>query len=44
VLLALLQMMVDLARRHDLNVHVDISFPAIPCAGNSKLKSYSAEQ
>lgn len=29
------KMMVDLARRHDLNVHVDISFPAIPCAGLS---------
>jgi hypothetical protein len=31
-----LQMMVDLARRHNLNVHVDVSFPAIPCAGTCK--------
>eukprot|EP00879_Flechtneria_rotunda_P003130 GHRR01003351.1.p1 GENE.GHRR01003351.1~~GHRR01003351.1.p1 ORF type:complete len:673 (+),score=232.53 GHRR01003351.1:391-2409(+) len=29
------KMAVDLARRHDLNIHVDISFPAIPCAGLS---------
>ncbi|KAF6257361.1 endoplasmic reticulum-golgi intermediate compartment-domain-containing protein [Scenedesmus sp. NREL 46B-D3] len=30
------KMTVDLARRHDLNVHVDISFPAIPCAGSCR--------
>lgn len=28
-----LQTAVDLARRHDLGIHIDITFPAIPCAG-----------
>jgi hypothetical protein len=27
------QTAVDLARRHDLAIHMDISFPSIPCAG-----------
>eukprot|EP00775_Hariotina_reticulata_P002168 gene2168-2487_t len=29
------KMMVDSARRHDFQIHVDVSFPAIPCAGLS---------
>ncbi|KAF8056116.1 ergic3 [Scenedesmus sp. PABB004] len=29
------KMMVDLARRHDLDIRLDITFPAVPCAGLS---------
>lgn len=28
-----LQMSVDMERRHDLPVFVDMTFPAVPCAG-----------
>jgi hypothetical protein len=28
-----LQMAVDITRRHDLSIHLDISFPSVPCAG-----------
>jgi hypothetical protein len=26
-------MAVDITRRHDLSIHLDISFPSVPCAG-----------
>ncbi len=30
-----MQMNVDLERRHDLSIHLDISFPSMPCAALS---------
>lgn len=31
------QMEVDLARRRDLTINMDVFFPAIPCAGKSDM-------
>lgn len=31
-----MQMEVDLQRRHDLDIHVDITFHSVPCAGEQQ--------